>query len=384
VSVEAGVPVEVEPFAVDLVDPLRTARGTLAEREGLLVRARLDGAWGVGEATPLPGWTESLPECRAALDAARERLAGVDPARGADDGPDGRHGAWAVLPDPDDHPAARHGLALALADAAARAAGEPLAARLRSRWRGRLDGGAAGRPDDDERVPDAVRANATVGDDGADATVAAAREAVAAGFDCLKLKAGARPLEADLDRVRAVRAALDPDVALRVDANGAWEPGAAARAVRALDGVVAYVEQPLGGGDVPGHAALRGRGAPVALDESLVAAGADELLRAGAADVLVVKPTALGGVDRALDVAARARARDVDVVVTTTVDAAVARAGATHLAAAVPDVPACGLATGSLLASDLAPVPVASAGRVAVPPGAGLGDAFDDRRSGDG
>jgi L-alanine-DL-glutamate epimerase-like enolase superfamily enzyme len=226
-----------------------------------------------------------------------------------------------------------------------------------------------------------VRANATVGDAATGTAVASAREAASAGYGCVKLKVGARPLEADLDRVHAVRDALDPDVAVRVDANAAWDRDAADRAVRALAGVVDYVEQPLGGGDVPGHAALRGRGARIAVDESLVAAGVDEVLGSAAADVLVLKPMALGGVDRAFDVAARARARGVDVVVTTTVDAAVARAGATHLAAAIPDVPPCGLATGSLLASDLAPAPVVSDGAVVVPTGPGLGDVFDDLRS---
>jgi L-alanine-DL-glutamate epimerase-like enolase superfamily enzyme len=90
----------------------------------------------------------------------------------------------------------------------------------------------------------------------------------------------------------------------------------------------------------------------------------------------------VGGVDRALAVATRAREAGVDAVVTTTVDAAVARAGAVHLAAAVPDVPACGLATGSLLSSDVAPDPAPVAdGTASVPPDPGLaGEAFDGLR----
>jgi L-alanine-DL-glutamate epimerase-like enolase superfamily enzyme len=61
------------------------------------------------------------------------------------------------------------------------------------------------------------------------------------------------------------------------------------------------------------------------------------------------------------------------------VDAVVARTAAVHVAAAIPDVPACGLATGSLLADDLYPDPApVENGSVVVPDGPGLaGAAFD-------
>jgi L-alanine-DL-glutamate epimerase-like enolase superfamily enzyme len=124
----------------------------------------------------------------------------------------------------------------------------------------------------------------------------------------------------------------------------------------------------------------------VALDESVREAGVDAVVSADAADVVVCKPMVLGGLDVALEAAVRAREAGVTPVVTTTVDAAVARAGAVHLAAAVPKVPPCGLATAGLLAADLLadPVPV-DRGRVPLPAGAGLGDALEPvRRRQDG
>ncbi|MCO8268911.1 o-succinylbenzoate synthase, partial [Haloferax sp. AB510] len=54
-------------FAVDLRTPLSTASGDIERREGLLVAVDVAGETGVGEATPLPGWTESLADCRDAL-----------------------------------------------------------------------------------------------------------------------------------------------------------------------------------------------------------------------------------------------------------------------------------------------------------------------------
>jgi o-succinylbenzoate synthase len=334
--------VRVEQFALALARPLDTARGRIETREGALVRVDGDGPRGVGETTPLPDWTEGL-------DAALAALTDAD--------------ATTPLSALDGAPAARHGLATARLDAAARAAGESLASHL-------ADDAPA------RRVP----VNATVGDGSPDETAARAREAVAAGFDCLKVKVGARPVADDAERLRAVRAAA-PDATIRADANGAWDTETASAALGTFaDLDLAYVEQPLPAADLAGHRRLRETAAtPIALDESLAERGVSDVLAADAADLLVLKPMALGGPDRTVAAARRAREAGLDAVVTTTVDAVVARTAAVHAAAAVPDVPACGLATGSLLAEDLYPDPApVENGSIAVPDGPGLaGTAFD-------
>lgn len=353
------------PFAADLTRPLGTAAGDIRRREGFLVAVGgpPDGgrAIGLGEATPLPGWTESTTACEAAIDEAR-RVGEAD---------EGAAAAVASV-DPTATPAARHGLALSVADAAARAADRSLAERLARE----ADGPAA--------TAASVPVNATVGDGSPTETAAAAERAADAGFDCLKLKVGARGVDADAERIRAVRRAVGDGIALRVDANGAWDRQTARRALRELSPFgLAYVEQPLPADDLAGAAALRrersGDGAPVALDESVAAHGLGAVLEANAADAVVLKPMALGGPDRALSAALRARAAGVEPVVTTTIDAVVARTAAVHVAAAIPDVAPCGLATGSLLADDLAPDPCPVAdGRISVPSGPGLaGGAFE-------
>jgi len=317
----------MESFSVPLETPLETASGTITERSGWLVRARADDRCGVGEATPLPGWTESHERCQQALRAALERL---DRA-GTDDG------ALRAAIDDIESPAARHGCSLALADLRARQAGDPL-----YRWLGA------------EGTVDAVPVNATVGDCGVDETVDRVLAAVEAGFDCVKLKIGVRDPDADAARLRAVREAVGDAVELRVDVNGAWDRPTAADACAWLAEVdVSYVEQPLAAADLDGHAALRERGVEVALDESLATVGVEDVLAADAADVLVCKPMALGGIDRTLAVARRAREQDAKSVVTTTIDAAVARVGARHLGAALQPALPFGLATGDRLADDL-------------------------------
>lgn len=336
---------ELSPYSLALSDPLSTARGKITEREGVVVAVEDHGTTGVGEAAPLPGWTEPLEECRAALDRARER-AEADEDRET------------VLRACAGAPAARHGVALAYADARARASGLPL-----YRWLG-----------DGEPV-EAVPVNATVGDGDREPTVARAREAVANGYPAIKLKVGARSVDADVERLAAVRAAC-PEVELRADANGAWSRGEAERAFGALadaDVGLAYVEQPLPASDLDGLAELRSRRRdgkddengdgdrngppPVAVDETLAEHSLAAVLSAGAADAVVCKPMVFGGPGRTREAAVRAARAGVRPVVTTTVDGAVGRAGAVHVAASLPGIDACGLATGELLAEDLCPDP---------------------------
>lgn len=344
---------QFERFAVALSDPLTTASATISRREGFLVRIETEKLSGIGEATPLAGWTESIEDCRDALER-------VEDGWTFETCPSGQGVDAAFSRILDSAPAARHGLTLACLDLRAKRARLPLYRYLGGR----------------EHI-ESVPVNATIGDGTVAETVTAAENAVNQGFSCLKCKVGARSVPEDASRLRAVRSAVGSDVELRGDANGAWSPEQAVRAFEAFeDAGVNYVEQPLAPGDIEGHAALRAQtGVRVALDESLRETTVERVLSAGAADVLVIKPMVLGGIDRAHATARLARAARADVtpVVTTTIDAAYARTGAIHVGAAVPSVAACGLATGELLAEDLASGPLVAQGQIAVPQGAGIG-----------
>jgi o-succinylbenzoate synthase len=297
----------IRPFSLSLSRPLSTANGTIDARTGFL----FEREGGLGEAAPLPGWTESLDDCGAALRASED----------ADNWTD-------ALAACEDAPAARHAVSLAKLDAAAREAGHPLARELAD--------------DSAEFVP----VNATVGDADVDDTRDAVEAAAERGYDTVKVKVGARPLDEDLDRLRA--AADAADVALRADANGAWTYDQLRRVADAVGDRLEYVEQPLPAATLDGYHSLDG--VAVALDEAVLRHDRDRVF--DAADYVVLKPMALGGVDRARDAALAARDAGVEPVFSTTVDAAVARFAAVHLAAGVPDVRACGLATGDRLTED--------------------------------
>ncbi|WP_308128052.1 o-succinylbenzoate synthase [Modestobacter italicus] len=161
----------------------------------------------------------------------------------------------------------------------------------------------------------------------------------------------------DEARVEAVRDALGPDGAIRVDANTAWDVDTAVRRITALDRVgLEYVEQPCA--TVEELVAVRRRvDVRIAADE-VVRRAADPLrvdLR-GAADVVVLKVQPLGGVRAALAVA---EAHGLPCVVSSALESSVGIAAGVALAAALPELPfACGLATVALLTGDVTSEPL--------------------------
>lgn len=200
-----------------------------------------------------------------------------------------------------------------------------------------------------------------------------ARDIVLASAGCrtAKVKVAQRdaagvlePVEAEAERVAAVRAALDelhgPGVGrIRVDANGGWDVEAAERHLRRLDaaaGGLEYAEQPCA--TVEELAALRRRvDVPVAADESIRRAEDPlRVVREEAADVVVLKVQPLGGVRACLELAERV---GLPVVVSSALESSVGLAAGVALAAALPELPyACGLATSQLFVRDVVADPL--------------------------
>lgn len=184
-----------------------------------------------------------------------------------------------------------------------------------------------------------------------------------AGTAKVKVAEPGQTLADDVARVDAVRA-LVPIV--RVDANGGWTVAEAATACAALtaDGPLEYVEQPCA--TVPELAALRRLvDVPVAADESIRKADDPlHVVRAGAADIAVVKVAPLGGVERLLEIAAQI---DIPIVVSSALDSAVGMSRGLLAAACLPDLDhACGLGTGGLFVEDVVDPVAPQAGRLRV------------------
>ncbi|MEZ5247317.1 MAG: 2-succinyl-6-hydroxy-2,4-cyclohexadiene-1-carboxylate synthase [Acidimicrobiales bacterium] len=345
------------PLSIPLRGSHTTGRGTARRRDSVLVSLRANGHTGWGEASPLPGWSiEDLDAVRMALGAG----APVEPG----------HSGWdATAPwraSLAQWPSARAAVAGAALDLDARRAGLPLHRHL-ARWHPSLDPAGA---------LDVVVVNALVSASDPASVATEVRRHRDAGTTTVKLKVGALEPDADLERVAAARAA-GPDLALRLDANGAWDHDTAVSMLtRAADLGIVLCEEPVVG--IEAIAAVgRAVAVPVAVDESVrssvdletVAAHADAIA------ALVVKPQALGGPDVAIDVILAARRAGLEIIVTSMIDSAVGLAHAAHVAAACGLGSAHGLATASMLAVDIAAGLPVVAGRIEMPtePGLGIG-----------
>ncbi|HME93057.1 MAG TPA: mandelate racemase/muconate lactonizing enzyme family protein [Methylomirabilota bacterium] len=104
-----------------------------------------------------------------------------------------------------------------------------------------------------------------------DALLRQTEDNLARGFRAIKMKVGRAALREDVERVRAMRAHLGPDVPLMADANMRWSVDEAIRAARALrDQDLVWLEEPTIPDDVPGHVRIvREGGVPIAAGENL-------------------------------------------------------------------------------------------------------------------
>lgn len=187
--------------------------------------------------------------------------------------------------------------------------------------------------------------------------------AALAGFECIKVKVGRRDIRSDISLVSAVRDMVGPSVAIRVDANGAWDETTAELVLTSMARYgIELAEQPVG--DIEAMARLRRRvSVPLAADECVRSVDDARRLRSlRAADAVVLKVQPLGGMWAALNVAETA---GVPALVSSMMETSVGIATGLYLAAALPELPlACGLATVGMLERDVTRLPLVPEGGV--------------------
>lgn len=326
-----------------LREPFASAHGDTLERE--LVRLTLEGAdgvLGVGEAAPLQAYDGvAADQVRAAIEDCHELLVQSDGEDHAELLAACRQRA--VLPQ------ASAAIDLALWDLHGRRAGRPV-------WQ--LLGAQRAAP---------LAVNATIAAADRAGAAAQAAQARAGGFRCLKLKVG---LGDDAGRVAAVRAAGGPQMAIRLDANGAWSVPEALAALRVLEPAgIELCEEPVHGLQELLEVS-RTTETSISIDESAALPGALEQRWCSS---VCLKLSRCGGISGLLDAATHARAAGYDVYIASTLDGPLGIAGALHAAAVIRPDRDCGLATLGLFAQPPDVMPVQD-GVIALPSGPGLGD----------
>ena len=136
-------------------------------------------------------------------------------------------------------------------------------------------------------------------------------EYVSLGFRAVKMKIGGEPMSVDVDRVRAVREAIGPNIDLMIDANNRWTAAEAIRFGRLVERFNPYwFEEPVEADDFVGCADVKKTlDIPIAAGENeFTRWGARELLTADAVDILQCDTTIAGGISEGRKIAALASA----------------------------------------------------------------------------
>ncbi len=340
--------VEVIPYALPFREFYVTARGSLAQREMVLLRLRSDdGLTGLGEAVPMSlRGGANLTRVVGELELLAE-LSELDEA----------------------------GLSGGIANLSAPARCAALTALMDLRGRRAATGGRSS-----AAVGEPVRCNATLIAGEPEAVAEDALRWAAEGFSTFKLKLGSGD---DAGQVRAVREAVGPQARIRVDANAAWDVAVAKQTLRELEELdIELAEQPVATLEEAAEVAAA-TSIPIAGDESVESRGdAERAVALGACDLAGVKLSKVGGPEEAIAIA-----EVLPSYLSSALDGPVGIAAAAQVAQTLSEgTPAGGLdfahglATQRLFSSTVASVECELRdGMLHSPPGPGLGVEIDER-----
>lgn len=308
------------PYRLPFKHAWQSARGLLTEREGALLRLQTDdGLTGWGDAAPLPEFGISEASTREFA----EECAQLDLA------------------------AQRTGINL-------------------TNW---LSG---------EPAPESVTVNAVLGSFFSLEPDAIAK-AVTAGFKILKLKVGLQPVAEEIRQIQLLSSTLPPGIRWRLDANAAWSAVDARTFICATRQLpVEGLEEPL---REPSHHGLRELQAlapfPLAIDESTHLLDRN-FWPAPSVQRLIIKPARHGGLLASIELALRARAAGLEVIITSSLESACGLTACAHLAAAIAPLSTHGLASADWFAHDTGLPPVIENGQMLIPkqPGIGFNNSF--------
>jgi L-Ala-D/L-Glu epimerase len=187
-----------------------------------------------------------------------------------------------------------------------------------------------------------ITTDITISVDYIDKMVADSLAAVERGFESLKIKVG-KDIGVDIERIKAIHAAVDGRALLRLDANQGWTAKQAVYALQSLEdaGVrLELVEQPVKAQDLEGMKYVTERvHTPIMADESVFGpTEVIELIRMRAADIINIKLMKTGGLSNAIRIADIAGMYHVECMIGCMIETSVSVAAAVHLAVAKSDV----------------------------------------------
>ena len=330
---------KVTPFSIPFVEPLQTSGMTYSHREGVWIQMKWDNFTGVGEASPLPGFsTETLKEVHYALEGFHQAINGEDL--------DSEELFLLIEIHSQNTPSVRFALETAIYDILAKEEELPLAKYLNTNAQSEIAvNGLAGMHQPGE------------------------------GFTVMKVKVGFRNLFDEIENMEYLTKSFGEDIQFRLDCNGAFDLPKAIRFCKEMEKFnIDYIEQPLPADNLEDLAELTYHTEiQIAVDESLTDfQSAVKIIDEQAAHVFVIKPMVSGGFTECKKIIMLARTENIRTVITSSLETAIGRTACLHLVLTNEITEVCGLATGELLNEGKPTQPI-HGGKIAISGGYGLG-----------
>ncbi|MCK5081788.1 MAG: o-succinylbenzoate synthase [Candidatus Omnitrophica bacterium] len=328
----------VYQYSLELVQPLVLRGATLNNRDGLVLHLKSDeGSEGFGEIAPLPGFS------RETLDEARDQMLALRFALCEQDIPEkirklnGAFDRW--LENSTLTPSVRFGVEAAVLGLLANAKNVSL---------GKLTS---------KQLHPTVRIAGLLSGP-ADTLATSTKNLLDEGFTELKLKVGEDPGEA-VNKVKIVNDVAYGKALLHLDVNQAWDFDSAVAFGKEIGcAAVSYIEEPFKDTTrIPEF--FDETLIPVALDESIQRLTFDEIRSISGVDILVLKPTILGGIERTLAIIDQAKSCAIEVSISSSFESSLGISTLVNLAGTSPhNITAAGLNTLKWFKNDILNTPV--------------------------
>ncbi len=280
-------------YNLPLTEPVSIKGHFISSREGIVIHLQTDDGYeGFGEIAPLPGLSkETLADALAQVKKLKKKLVGQTLPKQLEK-LDGKFEVW--LKGFSLKPSVRFGIETAVLNLIAHSRKKSLNQLL------------------SDSHHEQIKINALLNGNKEDVKKQA-RQLVSQGFVYLKLKVGPNIRE-EAEKIMAVNEILGDKAALHLDANQTWDLNKAVELGETIGcAAVLYIEEPLKNlKDIPEF--FMKTTIPVALDESLIDKTLEDIKSIEGVDIIVLKPTILGGIERVWMMMQQARRVAIDCV----------------------------------------------------------------------
>ncbi len=353
--------IDIFPLSIQLKGSFRNAHRVKTCQNSIVLKVQTnDGVEGIGNVDPDPGYSEeSFSETLASIRGLAQNLIGLDPLN-----------ILAALDRMDQflpgHLDAKAAIEMALFDIKGMALGVPVYSLL---------GGL---------LREEIYLNGWIGMLPPDEAARDAQVWVERGFRSAKIKIGSG-IVPDRDRVKAVREVVGNKMALRVDANEAYQVEDAIRLAKAISPFdITLFEQPVQRRDLAGMAKVRKAvDIPIMADESVLGPQSlVEIIKKDAAEIVKVKVMKQGGIHRTFQMIEMAEAAGIRCVIGHGFGLAINTLAEVHVAASCRNLlEGCEFVGPLKIAQDVVKRPLQmDSGKIKVPQGNGLGVELDEDR----